>query len=230
MRKILIVEDEKNISNLLKTHLEREGYQCLQAFDGITALELFFENSPDLVILDLMLPGKNGLEVCRIIREKFDTYILMLTAKQEEIDKILGLEMGADDYMIKPFSIRELLTRVKVLLRRPHLNREETQVNEPSLAMGALEINPARMEVKLHHRTIFLTALEFDVLYFFMRNPGIVFQREQLLEQIWGQDSEVYERSIDRIISRLRKKIESDPASPEKIMTIWGVGYKFNEN
>jgi DNA-binding response OmpR family regulator len=230
MRQILIVEDEKNISNLLKTHLEREGYQCLQAFDGITALELFFENSPDLVVLDLMLPGKDGLEVCRIIREKFDTYILMLTAKQEEIDKILGLEMGADDYMIKPFSIRELLTRVKVLLRRPHLIREEAQVNEPSLAIDGLEINPARMEVKLHHRPILLTALEFDVLYFLMRNPGIVFQREQLLERIWGQDSEVYDRSIDRIMSRLRKKIEADPASPEKIVTIWGVGYKFNGN
>jgi len=177
-----------------------------------------------------MLPGKNGLDICKEIREKYDTYILMLTAKQEELDKILGLELGADDYVIKPFSIRELLSRVKVLLRRPHLNKSEKEAEEQPLSSGELELRPSQMEVRLGGRRLLLTSLEFDILYFLMRNKGIVFKREQLLEKIWGDDSYVYDRSIDRIISQLRKKIESNPASPKKIVTIWGVGYKFDEN
>ncbi|MGE5581131.1 MAG: response regulator transcription factor [Bacillota bacterium] len=230
MPKILIVEDELNIANLLKLHLEREGYQCYQAFDGMTALDLFLKIAPDLVILDLMLPGKNGLDVCKEIREKYDTYILMLTAKQEEIDKVLGLEMGADDYVIKPFSIRELLARVKTLLRRPRLARSETETVEPPLVSGDLELRPSQMEVLHQGNRVFLTSLEFDLLYFLMRNKGIVFKREQLLERIWGEENYIYDRNIDRIVSQLRKKIENDPASPQKIVTVWGVGYKFDEN
>lgn len=230
MPKILIVEDELNIANLLKLHLEREGYQCYQAFDGMTALDLFLKIAPDLVILDLMLPGKNGLDVCKEIREKYDTYILMLTAKQEEIDKVLGLEMGADDYVIKPFSIRELLARVKTLLRRPRLSRSETETVEPPLVSGDLELRPSQMEVLHQGNRVFLTSLEFDLLYFLMRNKGIVFKREQLLERIWGEENYIYDRNIDRIVSQLRKKIENDPASPQKIVTVWGVGYKFDEN
>ncbi|HBE79008.1 MAG TPA: DNA-binding response regulator [Firmicutes bacterium] len=230
MSKILIIEDELNISNLLKLHLEREGYQVAQVFDGLAAMDSFLKLMPDLVILDLMLPGKNGLDICKEIREKYDTYILMLTAKQEELDKILGLELGADDYVIKPFSIRELLSRVKVLLRRPHLNKSEKEAEEQPLSSGELELRPSQMEVRLGGRRLLLTSLEFDILYFLMRNKGIVFKREQLLEKIWGDDSYVYDRSIDRIISQLRKKIESNPASPKKIVTIWGVGYKFDEN
>jgi DNA-binding response OmpR family regulator len=234
MLKILIVEDEINISSLVKTHLEREGYQCFQAFDGVTALAEFHRKNPELVILDLMLPRLDGLEVCKAIREKSDTYILMLTAKQEEIDKVLGLEMGADDYLIKPFSIRELLARVKVLLRRPHLiyptgNLGMNQ-DEPILTAGNLEINPVKMEATLNGKRILLTALEFDLLYFLMKNKGLVFKRDQLLERIWGENSDVYDRSIDRIISQLRKKVEEDPEEPKKILTIWGVGYKFDEN
>ena len=233
MAQILIVEDDINISGLLKTHLEREGYQCRQAFDGIDALARFYGQKPDLIILDLMLPRLSGLEVCKSIREKSDVYILMLTAKQEEIDKILGLEMGADDYMIKPFSIRELLARVKALLRRPHLSKMNTGVlpaSDQTLRSAGLEIDPVRMRVFLHGETISLTALEFDLLYFLMKNRGLVFRRDQILEKIWGENSDVYDRSIDRLISQLRKKIETDPENPKKIVTIWGVGYKFDEN
>ena len=228
MIKILIVDDEKNISGLLRTHLEREGYECYQAYDGMEALEMFHQIHPDLIILDLMLPEKSGLEVCREIRYKSDAYILMLTAKQEEIDKLVGLEMGADDYVTKPFSIRELLARIRVLMRRPHIVREEDQL--PSISVGDLEIDATAMAVKMEGKSIPLTALEFDVLYFLMKNRGLSFKREQLLERIWGEDSYVYDRSIDRIISRLRRKIEADPANPQRIMTIWGVGYRFNEN
>ncbi|TCL56507.1 two-component system response regulator VicR/two-component system response regulator ResD [Hydrogenispora ethanolica] len=228
MSSILIVEDEKNISALLRTHLEREGHQCFQAYDGLEAMEQFQRTHPDLIVLDLMLPGKNGLEICREIRCRSDVYILMLTAKQEEVDKLVGLEMGADDYVTKPFSVRELLARVRVLLRRPHLTREEERV--PSISVGELEIDPGAMAVKLNGRLIPLTSLEFDVLYFLMKNRGLSFKREQLLERIWGEDSYVYDRSIDRIISRLRRKIETDPANPQRIVTIWGVGYRFNEN
>jgi two-component system response regulator VicR len=238
MSRILIVEDEPHISDLIKTHLEREGYQCFQAFDGNAALTEFFRILPDLVILDLMLPGKNGLEVCRAIREKHDTYILMLTAKQEEIDKILGLELGADDYMTKPFSIRELLVRVKVLLRRPHLESSLTASSATAnsatpwagsvISCRGLEIDPRQMQVKLNGQPITLTALEFDFLYFLMKNAGQVFKREQLLEQIWEDHSYVYDRNIDRIISQLRKKIEPDPGNPKRILTVWGVGYKLD--
>ncbi len=234
MLKILIVEDEINISNLLKTHLEREGYQCFQALDGVAALEEFYQRKPELVILDLMLPRLDGLEVCKVIREKSDAYILMLTAKQEEIDKVLGLEMGADDYMIKPFSIRELLARVKALLRRPHLlnpaGNSGMDGDEPVLTAGNLTLNPVKMEATLSSKRIFLTALEFELLYFLMKNKGLVFTRDQLLERIWGENSYVYDRSIDRLISQVRKKVEGNPAEPQKILTIWGVGYKFNEN
>lgn len=226
MSKILIVEDELNISGLLKLHLEHEGYQCFQAFDGLSALDLFRQVSPVLVILDLMLPGKNGLDVCREIREKHNTYILMLTAKQEEIDKVLGLELGADDYMIKPFSIRELLARVKAILRRPHSLRTEDSTVEPPIIDGDIELKPAQMEVKVKGERVLLTSLEFELFHHMMRNRGIVFTREQLLERIWEDDSSVYDRSIDRIISQLRKKIDNDPTKP-RIITIRGVGYKF---
>jgi DNA-binding response OmpR family regulator len=233
MAQILIVEDDMNISGLLKTHLEREGYGCGQAFDGIDALEQFSRLNPELIILDLMLPRLNGLEVCKSIREKSDVYILMLTAKQEEIDKVLGLELGADDYVIKPFSIRELLARVKVLLRRPHLlkmDMESEIAGLPVQVSGNLELDPVKMKVTLGGQILTLTALEFDLLYFLMKNRGLVFRREQILEKIWGDNSDVYDRSIDRIISQLRKKIETDPENPKKIVTVWGVGYKFDEN
>lgn len=233
MAKILIVEDDINISGLLKTHLEREGYQCRQAYDGIDALEQYWLWKPELIILDLMMPRLNGLEVCKAIREKSDVYILMLTAKQEEIDKVLGLELGADDYMIKPFSVRELLARVKVLLRRPHLpnfSSDLTITDSPVLTTRNLEIDPVKMKVTLNGESISLTALEFDLLYFLIKNRGLVFRRDQILEKIWGENSYVYDRSIDRMISQLRKKIESDPDNPKKIVTVWGVGYKFDEN
>ncbi len=233
MAKILIVEDDINISGLLRTHLEREGYQCWQSFNGIDAIEQFFLWRPELIILDLMLPQLNGLEVCKSIREKSDVYILMLTAKQEEIDKILGLELGADDYMIKPFSIRELLARVRALLRRPHsfnYSGGSESMDSPAITTGNLEIDPVKMKATISGESISLTALEFDLLYFLVKNRGLVFRRDQLLEKIWGENNDVYDRSIDRMISQLRKKIETDPDKPEKIVTIWGVGYKFDEN
>lgn len=229
MCKILIVEDEINISNLVRTHLEHEGYQCFQAYDGVSALTEFYRISPELIILDLMLPGKSGLDICKKIRESSDTYILMLTAKQEEIDRVLGLELGADDYVIKPFSVRELMARVKALLRRPHLLETRT-LAETAITIGDLEIKPAQMQLFRSGERILLTALEFDLLYFLMKNAGIVFKREQLLRQIWDNDGDVYDRSIDQIISQLRKKIEDNPAEPRKIVTVWGVGYKFDEN
>ncbi len=228
MQQILIVEDELHISALLKTHLEREGYQCSQAFDGITALEIFYQQLPDLVLLDLMLPGKDGFEICRTIRERHDTYILMLTARQEEIDRIVGLELGADDYVTKPFSVREVLTRVKVLLRRP---RTQTSLvpHEESIIFDELELKPAQMKVFLRGKLVNLTALEFDLLHFFMKNPGIVFRREQILEQVWQEHSEVYDRNIDRLISQLRRKLETNVENSKRIITIRGVGYKFEK-
>jgi DNA-binding response OmpR family regulator len=224
------VEDELNISNLVKTHLEREGHQCFQSFNGLDAIDDFHRWKPDLIILDLMLPGQNGFEVCKTIREKHDTYILMLTAKQEEIDRVLGLEMGADDYVIKPFSIRELLARVRALFRRPRQISDPSGNATPSINIDNLEIRPDRMEVLLDNQPVSFTALEFDLLYFLMTNVGIVFKREHLLERVWGKESDIYDRSIDRIISQIRKKIEIDPVNPEKLITIWGVGYKFVQN
>lgn len=227
MSVILIVEDEKHISNLLKTCLEREGYRCHQVFDGAEAIDRFQKVNPDLVILDIMLPGINGFDLCRKIREFSHVYILMLTAKQEMIDKITGLELGADDYMTKPFSVEELLTRVRVLLRRPRIYSENLA---SAMTIGNLEIDPIKLKVKLGEESIQLTALEFEVLYFLVRNRGNIFTRDQLLEKIWGTDSYIYDRSIDRLISRLRRKIEIDPDNPKKIVTIWGMGYKFDEN
>lgn len=229
MSKILIVEDELHISDLLRTHLEREGYQCCQAYNGVKALEDFWKLQPDLIILDLMLPGKNGLDVCKEIREYSPVYILMLTAKQDEMDRVLGLEMGADDYVIKPFSIRELSARVKVLLRRPHLIQEAPLDASAPLQIGELEIFPAKMAVKLRDVKVFLTALEFDLLYFLMKNASLVFNREQLLEKVWSDRNGIYDRTIDRLVSQLRKKIERDPANPQKIITVRGVGYKYED-
>jgi len=227
--RILVVEDEVSIRETIAYNLSREGFQVEQAADGNTAIEIARATKPDALILDIMLPGKDGLEVCRILRKESNVPILMLTARADEIDKIVGLEIGADDYMVKPFSMRELMTRVKALLRRVRLIREESS-DSPHLQLefGNLTINPASHEVLVNDRTVELRPKAFDLLAFLASHRGQVFSREQLLTEIWGWGYFGESRTVDVHIRWIREAIEPDPSKPVRIMTIHGVGYRFD--
>ena len=228
--RILVVEDETNIRELVALHLRLEHALPVEAEDGPTAIELARQRKFDLVILDLMLPGLDGLTVCRAIRKDSAhqaTPILMLTARREETDKVLGLDSGADDYLTKPFGVRELMARVRALLRRTSA-RDTPESPQPTgrIVYRHIEIDPARRRVRVAGRDVDLTANEFQLLSVLLASPGIVFSREALLSRVWNDDTFVTVRSVDTLVKRLRKKIESDPAEPDVILTVWGTGYK----
>ena len=231
-RRALIVEDNREIAALVKLHLR--DVQCAAdiAADGKRGLELASGRRYDLVVLDLMLPEMDGLAVCRAIRA-LPGYIpiLMLTAKSTELDRVLGLEMGADDYLAKPFSVRELQARVKALFRRVEAlsSRSDVPGDDETIERGALRIETAKRRVSIAGREVMLTAREFDLLAHFARRPGQVFNRARLLDQVWGHNHEGYEHTVNSHINRLRAKIERDPSNPEYILTVWGVGYKFSD-
>jgi len=229
-RKVLVVEDEKDIRELVRYNLEQEGFAVLEAEEGELALALVQRERPALVILDIMLPGMSGLDICRTIRHGDETArlpILMLTAKAAEVDKVVGLEMGADDYVTKPFSPRELLARVKAVLRRAH--GPELERPHEVFHRGRLRIDFDTYQVFLDDREIELSLREFELLAFFVRHPNRVFERAQLLDMVWGRDTYVEPRTVDVHVRRLRMRIERDDARPELIVTLRGVGYKFND-
>lgn len=228
---ILIIEDDADIANLLDIHLGDLGYQTETASDGTTGLERALSGTHALVILDLMLPGLDGLEVCKRLRAEHRTLpILMLTAKSEELDKVLGLELGADDYLTKPFSIRELMARVKALFRRIEIEQTRTQpASKEVLAFGDLQVHPLKRKVLLRDQTLELTAKEFDLLLLFARHPGRAYNRQELLDLVWGYQYAGYSHTVNSHINRLRSKIEADPSDPRYIQTVWGVGYRFAE-
>ncbi len=220
--KIMIVEDDRNLLDTLKYNLRKEGYEVVTAVDGAEALDIARREKPHLIILDIMLPKLSGFEVCRILRKEMTTPILMLTAKAEEVDKIVGLEIGADDYMTKPFSMRELLARLGAMLRRTKMTKPEPG----PLKVGGLEIDSARHQALLRGAELELTPKEFDLLAFLAENKELVFSREQLLEKVWGYDYAGETRTVDVHIRWLRQKIESDPARPTLLVTVRGTGYK----
>ncbi len=231
---ILIVEDEAEIAQLIQLYLEKEGFTCRTCRDGINALETFQDQKPDLIILDLMIPGLDGLEVCARIRQKpglKDPYILMLTARGEEIDRIIGLSTGADDYMVKPFSPKELVARVRALLRRSLRQGGQSQVYRTQHFQVDLDQRSAHRCLSDSEtlEPLDLTALEFDLLSTFMSYPGRVWNRSQLIDKLWDGNFFGDERVVDTHIARLRKKIEPDPANPTFVKTVIGVGYKFED-
>jgi DNA-binding response OmpR family regulator len=238
-QKVLVVEDEPALVDTLDYNLVRQGYDVVTATDGATALSVAREEKPDLVILDVMLPVLDGFEVCRILRQETNVPILMLTARVEEVDKIVGLEVGADDYLTKPFSMRELMARVKALLRRVRLMREEVAAaddqylnkrgsNRGKLVFGDLVVDMGRREVTCSGSLLHLKPKEFDLLVFLTRNRGMVLSREQILERVWGWDYDGGSRTVDVHVRWLREKIEPDPSEPERIITARGVGYRFD--
>jgi two-component system OmpR family response regulator len=230
---ILIVEDEAEIAQLIQLYLEKEGFGCRVCRDGINALQVFQEQKPDLIILDLMIPGLDGLEVCARIRQKpgaKDPYILMLTAKGEEIDRIIGLSTGADDYMVKPFSPKELVARVRALLRRSLRQGGQNQAYRTQHFLIDVDQRLAQRCLDSDQLApLDLTTLEFDLLATFMSYPGRVWNRTQLIDKLWGSNFFGDERVVDTHIARLRKKIEPDPANPTFVKTVIGVGYKFED-
>lgn len=224
--KILVVDDEKPIADILKFNLVKEGYEVVLAHDGDTAIELAESEDPDLILLDIMLPGKDGNEVCREIRKTKTMPIIMLTAKDSEIDKVLGLELGADDYVTKPFSNRELIARVKANLRRQQAVQEDAQVQQKKdIEIGNLKIHPDAYSVSRNGEHVDLTHREFELFYYLARHIGQVMTREHLLETVWGYDYFGDVRTVDVTIRRLREKIEEDPSNPNWIVTRRGVGY-----
>ncbi len=229
-RTVLIIEDEQPIVDILKFNLEKEGYQTLEAYDGVSGLDLALSKSPNLILLDVMLPGLDGFEVCKRIRERSSTPIIMLTAREEEVDKVLGLELGADDYMTKPFSIRELTARVKANLRRTSIDTAPVQSDDQStIISGDLTINVERYEVSKNGKIIDITLREFELLKFLAMQPDKIFSREKLLENVWGYEYYGDVRTVDVTVRRLREKIEDDPSMPKYIITKRGVGYYFNK-
>ena len=226
-RKILIVDDEKNIVDILKFNLQKESFDTIEAYDGRQALELAEREKPDLIILDVMLPEIDGFTVCRLLRQKMQTPILMLTAREEEVDKVLGLELGADDYITKPFSPRELMARVKANLRRVTDDSIPAQKNEV-IRYGDLEIDINRYEVRRSGSPIELTLREFELVKFLGMQKGQVFSRENLLEKVWGYEYFGDVRTVDVTVRRLREKLERDASKPVYILTKRGVGYYFN--
>jgi len=226
-KRILIVDDEPMIVKGLKYSLEQDGYETGSAGDGEEAVETFFSGKYDLVLLDVMLPGMGGIEVCQRIREKSDVPIIMLTAKGEDMDKILGLEYGADDYMTKPFNILEVKARIKTIFRRTNMGKRDS--DNKILKVRDMTINLNNRSVVIGTKEVNLTAKEFDLLHLFMSNRGKVFSRESLLETIWKYDYLGDLRTVDVHIRRLREKVEKNPAQPEFIFTKWGVGYYFTD-
>jgi two-component system alkaline phosphatase synthesis response regulator PhoP len=223
--KILVVDDESSVRKLVRSYLEREGFQVSEAADGSKAIEIVRSERPDLMILDLMLPKVDGIEVCRTVCGEGGPLVLMLTAKAEEADKLVGLGMGADDYLTKPFSPRELVARVKAILRR---GLKAAPAMGGVLKAGPIEIDAQRHLATLDGRELDLTAREFEILATMARNPGIVLSREQLLQSVWGYDFFGDPRVVDVHVAKLRKKLESDAANPRYIMTVRGIGYKLN--
>ena len=235
---MLIVEDEPTLLETLKYNLQRQGYEVVTASDGVEALPKARTENPDLVILDVMLPGLDGFEICRILRQEMSVPILMLTAKDEEVDKIVGLEVGADDYLTKPFSMRELLARVKAHLRRERLLREEmeksgqtvqeSRVGSMVFSFDDLIIDESRREIRRDGAVLALKPKEFELLLFLARNKGVALGRSLILERVWGWDFDGGSRTVDVHIRWLREKIELDPANPKRILTVRGIGYRFD--
>jgi DNA-binding response OmpR family regulator len=223
---LLVVEDDVNLQETIKYNLQKEGYGVITASDGEQALAVARKEKPVLIILDIMLPKLNGFEVCRILRKEMTTPILMLTAKTDETDKIVGLEIGADDYMTKPFSIRELLAHVRAMLRRAKMVETPSTAGRASIKIGDLEVDTARHRASLAGVVLELSPKEFDLLAFLTRNKGLVFSREHLLEKVWGYDFAGDTRTVDVHIRWLRQKIEADPSQPKYLVTVRGTGYK----
>src|SRR5690348_12163345 len=229
--RVLVVEDDQHIRELVLLHLGLEGLGTASSGDGAEGLQLARTERFDLIILDVMLPGLDGVTVCRAIRREphlKDVPILMLTARREESDKVNGLESGADDYLTKPFGVREFIARVRALLRRRRA-AANAKAHQAAVTVAGLQVDPARRLARLDHRDIDLTAHEFDLLYVLASNRGIVFSRDSLMQRVWGGDTHITERSVDTLIKRLRKKIEVDAAAPQYILTVWGTGYKFSD-
>ncbi len=232
-RRILIVDDERNIVDILKFNLQKEGFDTLEAYDGLAGVEMFEKEKPDLILLDLMLPEMDGFTVCRRIRQTSQVPILMLTAREEEVDKVLGLELGADDYITKPFSPRELMARVKANLRRTADEAEKAEKKTggvPTLKAGDLEVDSVQYEVRRAGHVLELTLREFELVRFLVQQKGQVFTRENLLEKVWGYEYYGDVRTVDVTVRRLREKLEHEPSHPEYILTRRGVGYYFNPN
>ncbi len=231
--KILVVDDESDIVDLVSSSLQREGYRVISAYTGEDALESVKNARPDLMILDLMLPGIQGLEVCRLIRanpEYSNMPIIILSAKESEVDRILGLEMGADDYITKPFSVRELISRIRVALRRIKGEPQKSAAEGATFSSKGLFIDFEKYEVTVNGKKIGLSPLQMKLLFLFCKNPGRVFTRDQLLNRVWGEEVFVTPRNVDVHVSRLRKLIEDDPEKPTSIVTVTSVGYKFNDS
>jgi DNA-binding response OmpR family regulator len=230
-RNVLVIEDDRDIARLVELHLRDEGYSVTVVPDGKLGLRQALAKPYDLVILDLILPGMDGLEVCRHIRNRPEyAPVLMLTAKSTDVDRILGLEMGADDYLTKPFNVRELLARVKALFRRVEaLRAKDSAVPQKTIRAGDLTIDPEKRKVAVQGKPVHLTAREFELLLEFSRHPGRVYTRAQLLDKVWGYSYQGYEHTVNSHINRLREKIERSPANPRFILTVRGVGYRFVE-
>src|SRR6202171_2328080 len=228
---LLVVEDDENISSAISEYFSRAGYNVKTVEDGLMGVKTALDETPDAVVLDIMLPKMDGLAVCRELREKANPLpILMLTAKDDVVDKVLGLEMGADDYITKPFSLRELEARIKTVLRRTRNTSEQGGLkNEAPITRGKLRIDTGKREVTIGDRQVELTPKEFDLLKLFASNPGRVFPRKYLLEKIWDYSYEGYDRTIDSHINRLRAKVEENPDNPQLVLTVWGIGYKFTD-
>lgn len=230
-RSILIIEDEQTIVDIIKINLEKDGYTVYEAHDGAEGVQMALDKKPDLILLDIMLPKLDGFEVCKRVREKMSTPIIMLTARDEELDKVLGLELGADDYMTKPFSVRELSARVKAHLRRMTIDKTaDEQANEQNIIVaGELVINVERYEVLKNGKIIDITLREFELLQFLASQPNKLISRDTLLKDVWGYEYLGDLRTVDVTVRRLREKIEDDPSAPKFIMTKRGKGYYFNK-
>ena len=228
-KKILIVEDEQNIVDILSFNLGRDGYDTLEAYDGVTGLQLALEENPDLILLDLMLPGMDGFDVCKQVRANGSTTpIIMLTAREEETDKVLGLELGADDYITKPFSVRELMARIKANIRRVSMHPVEEEKEKQENKLGRFTIDTMQMVVYKDGKALELSQREYDLICYLAAQPGKVFSRESLMENVWNYDGYVGDvRAVDVAVRRLREKIEDNPANPTAIVTKRGVGYYF---
>lgn len=226
--KILVVDDEQSIVDILRENLEREGYETIEAYDGQQALDLALSENPDLILLDCMLPKLDGFDVCRKLRQETLVPIIMLTAKSEEIDKVLGLELGADDYIVKPFSMREVMARVKALLRRSHFSETGQQDTSSIIEFGDLRIDQKAYEITMKDQPINLTLREYELVLFLALNAGQVFSRETLLEKVWGYEYFGDVRTVDVTIRRTREKLEPNQDNYQYILTKRGVGYYFN--
>ena len=227
--KVMVVDDQQSIVDILRFNLEKEGFSVYTGNNGLEALEIFEKEQPDLVILDVMMPLMDGLEVCRKIREKSNVPVLMLTARAEEVDKVLGLELGADDYITKPFSVRELMARVRTNIRRSVSIAAQLQQKKMSQSAGDLVLDMEKYEVRKRGELLDVTLREMELLRFLMENRGQIFSREVLMEKVWSYEHYGDVRTVDVTVRRLREKIEDEPGTPEYILTKRGIGYYFND-